>query len=295
MMSREFHLFPLLDEYLRRMVWKFYFLDPDLRVHVIQEPGSNAEAADVIRLTWTTFDAESKIQVPSYLHRDINRESRQVALSLKLRRTLIGRILEPIDAGSVLHEAWLGEPTIPIDSPLGKVAPVNVDWENDWFYLYIPISRWASVSGDWVAKIQKLALPDIPKSEAPEGYSPVILNPEILKLLGDFLNRCPSVKEISVVACDDIPMFAGTDSYGKDGKWCKHLQRDGSRFASWADCIRVNDQVELPSVYQGSHFFCTRTLPLERKVELVVRGRGEFADLPKPNVVNGEESGGSRS
>lgn len=266
-MSRHFHLFPRLDEYLRRIVWQFYFLGP--RVYVIQEPGSIAEAADVIRLTCATFDAELKIQVPSYLHRDINRESRQVALGLKRRRMSIERILEPFD----------------------------VDWENDWFYLCIPPSRWASVRGDWMAKIQKLALPDIPKSKTPEGDPTEFLEPEILLSISNVMNRCPSVKELSIVACDNVPMFAGTHFFGEDGKWCEHLQRDGSGSASWADCIRVNDQVKLlrmGSVYEGCHFFefDPRIGPLERKLELVVRGRGEFADLPKLHVVNGEESGG---
>lgn len=326
MTDQVFHFFPYLDEYLRRMIWKFYFTAP--RIHVIHEPTAPVSDPEVIHLTCTSFDAESNIPVPSYLHWDIDRESRQVAQGLKPRRERIENLLKPVNAGSILYNAWPVEPTTPPENPVQRVAPVDIDWENDWFYIYSPKSSFASASlrvrEDWVPKITKLAIcepvetvtsvqdrirPDVPRT--PETAREYLISP--VRTI-ELLHRLKALRELHVVVCtDNIPSIARSDPKGEEGKWCEHLRRNGLGFVSWDDYRTVNNRVEarryglgspdMFQVFQRYELMCSSREGIQGIVYSGVdvdgwqledgsyhrRLRSELPAPPEPIIVDGEE------
>jgi hypothetical protein len=326
MSDQVFHYFPYLDEYLRRMIWKFYFTAP--RIHVIHEPTAPVFDPEVIHLTCTSFDAESNIPVPSYLHWDIDRESRQVAQGLKPKRERIENFLKPVNAGSIIFDEWPVEPTTPPENPVRKVAPVDIDWDNDWLYFYSPRSSFSFASlrvrEDWVAKISKLAVcepmetvssirdrrsPDQPRN--PEAATEYRIPPgRTIELLC----RLKGLRELHVVvSTDNMPAIARSDPNGEEGKWCKHLRRNSVGFVSWDDYRTVNNRVEArryglgsPTMLWAFQFYETvsKTQPeLGFIVNSAVdvdgwqledgsyhrRLRTELPALPEPILVDGEE------
>lgn len=297
MTDQVFHFFPHLDEYLRRMIWKFYFTAP--RIHVIHESARPLDGSEVVHLACTTFDAESNIPVPSYLHWDIDRESRQVAQGLKPKRERIENLLRPIKTGTILSEAPQVEPP---ETPVGKVAPVDIDWENDWIYIYSPDSVLPSLSlrvrEDWVAKITKLAIcepmvintpiyhrniPNIPGNleDIRDGYFP--------RLTSSLLHRLMALQEIEVVICtDNVSSIAKSDPNGEEGGWCEQLPRNSVGFVSWHDYEKVNKRVEARRYGLGS----PAMLSVHRKYENSWRhDRGKKSALGMSVDIDGWQLG----
>lgn len=170
----DFQCFPRMDEYLRRMVWRYYYESP--RIHVIHEAGAPEIDPEVIELTCSSFDATHNIPVATFHHHDINRESRAVALLVQRLhgRERLRNMLQPLPTPSIFHREWPTQPTEWKSKSRSRrqhqqehggvmMPPVDVDWANDLIYVCSPASGLPFASfwrghGDWASKIQRLAL-----------------------------------------------------------------------------------------------------------------------------------------
>lgn len=165
----DFQCFPRMDEYLRRMVWRYYYESP--RIHVVHEATAPEMDPEVIELTCSSFDATHNMPVATFHHHDINRESRAVALLVQRLhgRERLRNMLQPLTTPSIFHREW---PMIPAEWSWRQhhqehggvmMPPVDVDWANDLIYICSPASGLPFASfwrghGGWASKIQRLAL-----------------------------------------------------------------------------------------------------------------------------------------
>lgn len=238
------------------MVWKFYFESP--RIHVIHEPVAPIYDPEIVELTCTTLDAVSNIPVPSYLHYDIDRESRHVALGLKPKRERIQRPLNPIASPSIFHARWPTDPAGLDDNAPKHVSPIDVDWTDDLFYICSPSSGLPFASfkrrGSWVRRIQKLALaqPFDTPTTAMDRVSPETprstQNLSYLRFtdmtIEETIRTFESVRELSVV-CLPSSQLAATDEQDEEhGTSNKSMSRDEFGFTLFGEYLKQKAGVE---------------------------------------------------
>lgn len=298
-MPEVFHLFPQLDEYLRRMVWKFYFESP--RIHVIHEPAAPAYDPEVIELTCTTFDATFNLPIPSYLHYNIDHESRQIALGLKPKRERIQRLLKPVATPSVFHAQW---PTDPVElghNPPTDGPPIDIDWDNDLFYICSPESGLPFASlrrrGDWVGKIQKLAIAqpfetpttalNRPSPAAPRALENVRHFRFNATILEDTLSAFGSLREMSVV-CLPPASLSMTDAQDEEYDVSSDgFVRDESGFVPFGDYLKQKSGVENRRL--GRNTTDTTRIYLALQERLTAMGKLTGISLKKCIDIDGKQ------
>ena len=249
-----FHLFPQLDEYLRRLVWKFYFDAP--RIHVLHDPyptiGPNERVDyDVILTNCTILDASTNIPVSSYIRYDIDRESRHVALGLKPKRERIHPLPEKKSLSTTHFNIRTPHTSHTRSIPVGRNDPIDIDWTNDLFYFYSPSSgvhiKGARRRYALSAKIQNIALayPFQTRLISKDRTEPTEPKPQYFEFdhrnVNDMFKTLPPVREILVAALPPPPISddAGQEAAPATSSNDHGLERDEFGFVPFVDYLRT--------------------------------------------------------